>query len=67
MLQTVRFHQLHCPRGRSLLSGTAAARQVTELESAIARMEAEADELVASRTPLEAQRQQLIKCGNFVH
>ena len=39
------------------------ARQVTELEDAILRMDAEADELVASRAPLEAQRQQLMQCG----
>ncbi len=39
---------------------------MTELETAITRMEAEADELVASRTPLEAQRQQLVKCESVL-
>ena len=37
--------------------------QVTELEAASARMEVEAEELVASRAPLEARRQQLLGCG----
>ena len=39
--------------------------QVTELEAASARMETEAQELVASRAPLEAQRQQLLECGHL--
>ncbi len=37
--------------------------KVTELEAASARMEGEAEQLVASRAPLETRRQQLLRCG----
>ena len=59
---TSRFAAVTCFKlEQSIIQLGATARQVTELEAASARMEAEANELTASRAPLETRRQQLVR------